>query len=132
MSGLKAEFLNAWGYQGDAMALPVANVDEAVPFYTDVMGFAIVSRSETPHRSILLSRPNVQMQIAENGGDPSQDGCAFEVTDVEALLDEFKNNGLAKEPSDIDIEKNKNGTWRVFYVVAPDGLCFWFGEKQPA
>ena len=19
-----------------------------------------------------------------------------------------------------------------FYVVAPDGLCYWFGERQPA
>jgi hypothetical protein len=22
--------------------------------------------------------------------------------------------------------------WGVFYVVAPDGLCYWFGERQPA
>jgi lactoylglutathione lyase len=125
-------FLNAWGYQGDAMALPVANVDEAVPFYTDVLGFEIVSRSDSPQRSILLARPNVRMQINENGGDASQDGCAFEVTDVEAVLKEFKNNGLAKELSDINIEKNDSGTWRVFYIIAPDGLCYWIGEKQPA
>ncbi|MEQ1606955.1 MAG: VOC family protein [Pyrinomonadaceae bacterium] len=125
-------FKNAWGYQGNAMALPVADVDEAVPFYTDVLGFEIVSRNDTPHRSILLSRPNVQMQINENGGDASQDGCAFEVTDVEAVLNEFKNNGLAKELSDISIEKNDSGTWRVFYIIAPDGLCYWIGEKQPA
>jgi lactoylglutathione lyase len=129
---MSAVFLNAWGYQGDAMSLPVANVDEAVPFYTDIMGFKIVSQSETPHRSILLGRPNVQMQIAENGGDPSQDGCAFEVTDVEDVLNEFKNNGLAKELSDVGIEKNESGSWRVFYIIAPDGLCFWLGEKQPA
>ena len=125
-------FKNAWGYQGNAMALPVANVDEAVPLYTDVLGFEIVSRNDSPHRSILLARPDVQMQINENGGDPTQDGCAFEVTDVEAVMDEFNLNGMSKERSEIDIEKNENGTWRVFYVVAPDGLCYWIGEKQPA
>lgn len=114
------------------MPLPVANVDDAVPFYTDVMGFEIVARSDSPHRSILLARPDVQMQINENGGDPTQDGCALEVTDVEAVMDEFKRNGFSKELSDIDIEKNESGTWRVFYVIAPDGLCFWLGEKQPA
>ena len=114
------------------MALPVANVDEAVPLYTDVLGFEIVSRNDSPHRSILLARPDVQMQINENGGDPTQDGCAFEVTDVEAVMDEFNLNGMSKERSEIDIEKNENGTWRVFYVVAPDGLCYWIGEKQPA
>jgi hypothetical protein len=20
--------------------------------------------------------------------------------------------------------------WKVFYVIAPDGLCYWFGERQ--
>lgn len=129
---MRTRFTNAWGYQGDAMALPVANVVEAVPFYTDVLGFEIVSQNDSPHRSVLLARPNVQMQINENGGDASQDGCAFEVTDVEAVLNEFKTNGLAKDLSDISIEKNDSGTWRVFYIIAPDGLCFWIGEKQPA
>ena len=129
---MSAIFLNAWGYQGDAIALPVANVDEAAPFYTDVMGFEIVSRGDSPNRSILLARPDVQMQINENGGDPTQNGCAFEVTDVDSVLNEFKSNGLAKELSDIGIENNESGTWRVFYIIAPDGLCFWLGEKQPA
>ncbi|MFT3743997.1 MAG: VOC family protein [Pyrinomonadaceae bacterium] len=126
------KFLNAWGYQDDAMNLPVADVDAATPFYTDVMGFTVIERGKTPHRSVTLARPDVRMRIAENGGDMSQDGCAFEVTDVEAVMDEFNRNGIKKERSEIDIEKNDSGTWRVFYVVAPDGLCFWLGEKQPA
>ena len=112
------------------MNLPVANVDAAIPFYTDIMGFQVVSQSETPHRSAVLARPDIQMGIAENGGDPSQDGCAFEVNDIEAVFAEFKANGLEKEISEFDIETNDGGTWKVFYVVAPDGLCYWLGEKQ--
>jgi len=29
------------------------------------------------------------MRLAENGGDPGQDGCAFHVQGLELLFDEF-------------------------------------------
>lgn len=128
---MSRQFENAWGYQGNAMALPVADVDQAVPFYERVMGFAVVSRAEAPHRSVVLSRDGIQIGMAENGGDPTQDGCAFQVNDVEALFAEFRANGLEKELSTFDIETRKDGSsWKVFYVVAPDGLCYWFGQRQ--
>lgn len=111
------------------MDLPVANVDDAVGFYTDVMGFEIAERGDDPVRSITLKRPDIQMRIAENGGDPSQDGCAFQVDDVEAVLAEFKSNGFEKELSDIKTENSHGKKWKVFYVIAPDGLCFWIGEN---
>ena len=28
------------------------------------------------------------------------------------------------------IEQHDEVAWKVFYVVAPDGLCYWFGERQ--
>ena len=72
-----------------------------------------------------------EIGLAENGGDPTQDGCAFHVKDLEALFLEFSANGLNKERSEFKIEQRDNGAWKVFYVVAPDGLCYWFGERQP-
>ena len=123
-------FLNAWGYQGDAMTLPVANVDESAAFYVEKMGFTIESRSEKPHRQIVLARPDVKMAINENGGDPTQDGVAFEVSDSQAVLNEFRSRGLDLDPAKLHVERRDNGSeWRVFFVVAPDGLCFWLGEK---
>ena len=118
----------AFGYQGDAMNLPVADVAAAVAFYETKLGFRAVSRSETPQRSVLLARDHVQMQLVESDGDPSQDGCAFHVTGVESLLAEFARSGVPI--SALKDEQNQHGTWRVFYVVAPDGLCYWFGEKK--
>ena len=94
--------------------------------------FRVVSRSDTPHKSAVLGRDQVQMRLAENGGDSSQDGCAFHVKDLESLFAEFKANGLQKELSEFDIEEHDGVAWRVFYVVAPDGLCYWFGERQAA
>jgi catechol 2,3-dioxygenase-like lactoylglutathione lyase family enzyme len=120
----------AFGYQDDHMNLPVADLDAALPFYENVLGFKVLSRSDTPHKSAVLSRENIQMQLAENGGDPTQDGCAFHVRGLEALFEEFRANGLQKELSAFDIEKHDGVAFRVFYVVAPDGLCYWFGERQ--
>lgn len=124
-----AVFKNAWGYQGDPMNLPVANVDDAMAFYTGVMGFEIESRSDGPVRSVVLTRPDVKIALAENGGDPTQDGCAFEVDDVENLFAEFQANGLGKEISEFKTENSHGSDWKVFYVVAPDGLCYWLGER---
>jgi len=120
----------AFGYQGDNMNLPVRDLAAALPFYETVLGFRVVSRSDTPHKSAVLARDEVQMALAENGGDPSQDGCAFHVKDLESLFAEFKANGLRKERSDFSSEERGGKTWTVFYVVAPDGLCYWFGERQ--
>lgn len=127
---MKAEFKNAWGYQGDNLNLPVADVDAAVPFYERVMGFRVVSRSESPCRSVLLGRDGVQIRLAENGGDPTQDGCAFEVDNAERTFAELTANGLQKDAPGFEIEQHHDSSWKVFYVVAPDGLCYWLGERQ--
>jgi lactoylglutathione lyase len=121
----------AFGYQGNNMSLPVKDVDAAVRFYESILGFRVMSRSDTPCRSAVLARDQVQIGLAENGGDSTQDGCAFHVNDVEGLFAEFKANGLQKELSQFDLEQHGDASWKVFYVVAPDGLCYWFGERQP-
>jgi catechol 2,3-dioxygenase-like lactoylglutathione lyase family enzyme len=126
---MAAKLLTAWGYQGDNMNLPVRDVESAVPFYVDVLGFRCETLNEGPPKSAVLGRDGIQMRLAENGGDPEQDGCAFRVDDVEELLVEFKSNGLQKEISDLSVENRKDGSsFKVFFVVAPDGLCYWFGE----
>jgi catechol 2,3-dioxygenase-like lactoylglutathione lyase family enzyme len=127
---MKATLETASGYQGDSMNLPVGDLAAALPFYETVLGFRVLSRSDTPHHSAVLVRDLVQIGLAENGGDSTQDGCAFHVKDVEALFAEFKANGLQKELSEFGIEQHNGVPWRVFYVVAPDGLCYWFGERQ--
>ena len=119
----------AFGYQGNNMQLPVKDVAAAVPFYETVLGFRVLSRSDTPHNSAVLARDQVQIGLVENGGDPSQDGCAFHVTDLRSLFAEFNANGLNKELAEFHIESHGDAEWKVFYVVAPDGLCYWFGER---
>jgi catechol 2,3-dioxygenase-like lactoylglutathione lyase family enzyme len=129
---MPGRLLKVFGYQDNNLNLPVANVDEAIPFYQSVLGFRVVSRAAIPHRSVVLARDDVQMGLAENGGDSSQDGCAFHVHDLRALLGEFQSRGFRKDVSELNTEEHDGTTWQVFYVIAPDGLCYWFGEQQPS
>lgn len=123
---MKATLEKAFGYQGDNMNLPVGDLESALPFYETTMGFRVVSRGDTPHKSAVLVRDDVHMGLVENGGDASQDGCAFHVRNLDALFDEFSSKGL--KLSAIGTEGEGDEAWRVFYVVAPDGLCYWLGE----
>ena len=120
----------AFGYQGDNMQLPVKDVAAALPFYEKVLGFKVVSRGDTPQKSAVIARDEIQLGLVENGGDPSQDGCAFHVNNLDSLFKEFQANGLNKQLSAFDIEQRDDVPWQVFYVVAPDGLCYWFGERS--
>ena len=119
------------------MNLPVADVEEAAPYYVRHMGFAIVEQDsgpgEPPHKDaikrVILERDGIRIALAENGSDPEQDGCAFHTDDAEALRDEFIATGLDKIGK-IDEETRDGGQrFKVFFVVAPDGLCYWFGQR---
>lgn len=112
------------------MNLPVGNLKFALPFYENVLGFRLVSRQDTPTPSATFSRDAVQIGLAENGGDPTQDGCFFEVDDVQSLFDELKANGLPKEKPDFGNQLHGDVRWKVMFIVAPDGLCYCYGERQ--
>lgn len=36
---------------------------------------------------------------------------------------------LDKEEPGFGLKDHGDSSFRVFYVVAPDGLCYWFGER---
>src|SRR5437762_2377773 len=118
---MPAIFKKAFPYAKDALNLPVKNLDESLPFYETTMGFRVVSRAEMPCKSAILGRDEIQIGLAENGGDPSQEGCFFAVDDVEAAFAELKSRGLNKEDADYRIDRHGETSWRVFFVVAPDG-----------
>jgi lactoylglutathione lyase len=125
---MKAVYKRASPYANDAMNLPVRNVDTTIPYYEKTFGFRVVSRQDTPHRSVILKRDFVQIGLAENGGDASQEGCFFEVENLEAAFEEIK--GKPPEEFTFRVDKFNGVPFRVFFVVAPDGLCYMVGEPQ--
>lgn len=68
------------------------------------------------------------MGLAENGGDPSQEGCFFEVDDVEAAFEELKTRGAS--PGDIEEQDAGGQRVRAFFIVAPDGLCYMVAQPR--
>ena len=125
---MKARFKRAVPYADDAMNLPVADVAAAIPFYEQTMGFRVVQREASPHPRAVLARDDIQIALAENGGDPTQEGCFFEVDNVEAAFEEIK--GRPPTDSDLRIDEHGDKSMRVFFVVAPDGLCYMLGQRQ--
>jgi lactoylglutathione lyase len=126
---MKAEYIAAWPYQGDRLNLPVEDLEVAVPFYQTTMGFTLKAENDGPPKSAILARDGIEIGLAENGGDPTQDGCFFEVDDVERAFAELKANGLPKDNADYRIDKHGATSYRVFFVVAPDGLCYCLGQR---
>ena len=125
---MKAVFKRAAPYADDALNLPVKDVAAAIPYYERTFGFRVVSRHTTPQASAILARDDVQIGIVENGGDPTQEGCFFEVDNVDAAYAEI--HGAAPLPNAIKRQQINGKHFRAFFVVAPDGLCYLVA--QPA
>jgi catechol 2,3-dioxygenase-like lactoylglutathione lyase family enzyme len=126
---MMAVFKSASPYLKDALNLPVGNLEAAIPFYERVMGFKVVSRKDEPCKIAVLARDEIQIGLAENGGNPTQEGCFFEVDNAEGAFDELKSNGLGKEKADFRVDQYGDTSYRVFFVMAPDGLCYCLGER---
>jgi lactoylglutathione lyase len=112
------------------MELPVADLESAIPFYEQMMGFKVTWKGNSPGPSATLERESVRIGLCENGGDPSQEGCFFEVDRLETAMTELRSYGL-ENIGKSDTQVYGDTTWKVFFVIAPDGLCYCLGEKQP-
>src|SRR5262249_58980518 len=100
-------------FHAEEMNLPVENLEAAIPLYETVMGFQVVSRKDSPCKSAALARDDIQIGLAENGGDPTQEGCFFEVDNVEAAFAELKSNGLGKADAGFRIDRYGDTSYKV-------------------
>ena len=122
----KAVFKKAFPYREDILGLPVANVDEAANWYTRHFGMVEVERRPGPQATVILERDGTRIGFSANGGDSSQDGAAILVDDIHAARAEIEGTGLTLGDSRVDERDGKK--LQVFFVVAPDGLCFYFHQ----
>ena len=121
-------FKNAFPYQDDVLALPVVDLDDAARWYTNAFGLREVERRDEPHQAVILERDGVRIGFALTGGDASQDGAAIEVSDIHRAKEQIKAAGL--DVGDARIEDQDGEKRHVFFVVAPDGLCFYFYQPM--
>lgn len=121
-------FQSASPYQDDVLALPVMNLDAASDWYREHFGMTEVRREETPTPTVILERDGVQIGFAINGGDAANEGAAIRVTDLGGMKSELQANGV--DVGDIRIDERDGKKLNVFFVVAPDGLCYYFNEPN--
>ena len=122
-------FRAAYPYQKDVLALPVADLDAAARWYGKAFGLAEVERRAEPHPTIILERDGVRIGFASNGGDASQDGAAILVSDIARAKQELESNGI--QVGDWRVDQRNGRRLQVFFVVAPDGLCYYFHQPLP-
>ena len=124
-----ATFQSASAFQKDVLALPVANLDAASSWYCQHFGMHEVERRSEPSPTVVLEREGVRIGFSTNGGDASQDGAAVQVKSIGALRDELESKGVAT--ANWRIDERDGQRFQVFFVVAPDGLCYYFHEPLP-
>jgi len=121
-------FKDASPYQEDVLALPVVDLDAAAHWYSNAFGLREVERRDQPHQAVILERDGVRLGFALTGGDASQDGAAIHVSDIQRARDQIEAVGL--DVGDARIEEQDGEKRHVFFVVAPDGLCFYFYQPM--
>ena len=119
-------FERAFAFQDDVLALPVTDLDVAAQWYANAFGMTEVERRDHPHPTVILERDGIQIGFAINGGDASQDRAAILVSDIDRAKAELEANGI--QPGDLRIDERDGQKLQVFFVVAPDGLCYYFHQ----
>lgn len=120
------QFKAAFPFQKDVLALPVVDLDSASSWYCESFGMVEVERRDTPNPTVVLERDGVQIGFSINGGDATQDGAAILVTGISLVKEELEANGV--EIGNFRVDEREGQKFQVFFVVAPDGLCFYFHE----
>lgn len=119
-------FKAAFPYQQDVLALPVVDLDAAARWYSKTFGLEEVERRAHPHPTVILERDGVRIGFSINGGDASQDGAAILVSDIHRAKEQIEANGGSV--ANWRIDESDGQKLQVFFVVAPDGLCFYFHQ----
>jgi catechol 2,3-dioxygenase-like lactoylglutathione lyase family enzyme len=124
--GEKAVFQKAFPYGDDVLALPVADLESAANWYAQHFAMVEVKRESEPRPTVIMERDGVRIGFSVNGGDSSQEGAAILVSDIHAVRAELESRGVKIGNWRLDERDGKK--LQVFFVVAPDGLCYYFHQ----
>ncbi len=119
-------FEAAYPFIEDVMTLPVKDLDETVAWYSNAFGLTEVGRESEPVPQVIMSRDDAKIGFVVNGKDPTVDGAAILVRDITSVREELQSNGV--EIANSRVDERDGQQLQVFFVVAPDGLCYYFHE----
>jgi catechol 2,3-dioxygenase-like lactoylglutathione lyase family enzyme len=122
----EARFEEAHPFQKDVLSLPVTDLDATAEWYREHFGMTEVERLDRPTPTVIMERDGTRIGFAINGGDASQDGAAILVSNIRGVREELESNGAKVANWRVDERDGKK--YQVFFVAAPDGLCYYFHE----
>lgn len=125
MSG-QSLFKSAFPYGNDILALPITDLDSTANWYAEHFGMMEVERRTEPHPTVVMERDGVRIGFSINGGDSSQEGAGILVSDIHAARAELEAKGI--QTGNWRVEEHDGRKLQVFFVVAPDGLCYYFHQ----
>ena len=102
------------------------DIEQTVLWYGDAFGLKEVERRESPLPAVIMERDGLRLGFAINGGDASQDGAAILVADIQRARDELEAKDI--RTANWRVDERDGEKFQVFFVVAPDGLCFYFHQ----
>ena len=126
---MAAVYLRARPYAADAMNLPVATSSRPCPFTKgswDSGSSSARTRRAGPPSWGATPSASVWPRTAAT---PPRRGASSRSTTWKAPGAELRGNGLTSA-SDFRVDRYGETAYRVFFVVAPDGLCYCLGERQ--
>ncbi|QQS45154.1 MAG: VOC family protein [Acidobacteriota bacterium] len=124
----ESQFKAAFPYQSDVLALPVTDLDVASAWYSEHFGMVEVERYNEPVPTVILERDGTRIGFSINGGDATQDGAAILVEKIGEIKEELESKGV--KISNWRVDERDGEKLQVFFVVAPDGLCYYFHEPM--
>ena len=99
---------------------------DAIAFFTDYLGFAIVWRSESMAG---VRRDGIAFNLVQNENRHWADNSSFRigVSDLEALYEEYR-----RIPANVGPLEMKPWGRREFHLIVPSGVCLQFYEDEVA
>jgi catechol 2,3-dioxygenase-like lactoylglutathione lyase family enzyme len=122
----KGLFEKAFPYGDNVLALPVIDLEAAVKWYGQHFGLVEVERKSEAQPTVIMERDGARIGFSVNGGDSSQEGASILVSDIHAARAELESRGVKIGNWRVDQRDGKK--LQVFFVVAPDGLCYYFHQ----
>ncbi len=123
---IEPTFKSAFPYQKSVLDLPVTDLDKASDWYCKHFGMTEIERREHPVPTVILERDGTRIGFSINGGDATQDGAAILVANIHTLKDAFESKGI--KIANWRVDERDGQMLQVFFVIAPDGLCYYFHE----
>jgi hypothetical protein len=85
-----------------------------------------VERRQEPSPTVILERDGTRLGFSRNGADASQDGAAILLAGIGDIKNELEAKGV--KIANWRVDERNGQRFQVFFVVAPDGLCYYFHE----